>query len=177
MDKIKDDHKKENFIKIKEYFEKSEINKPDIIFLPTSIWDNSLYRACSNIFSDFIPKMDSIKELLKKFVTACWADEAVLLEKNTLIKICAYNEREMRDNERFEKMTDIIKKFKNSCKNESKTLKDILIKTINNIIYVEEFENSTYIIVSFKNKKATLELVKINIEVCKNSFKELFGNE
>lgn len=121
--------------------------------------------------------MDSIKELLKKFVTACWADEAVLLEKNTLIKICAYNEREMRDNERFEKMTDIIKKFKNSCKIESKTLKDILIKTINNIIYVEEFENSTYIIVSFKNKKATLELVKINIEVCKNSFKELFGNE
>ena len=177
MDKIKDEHKKENFIKIKEYFEKSEINKPDIIFLPTSIWDNSLYRAWSNIFSDFIPKMDSIKELLKKFVTACWAEEAVLLEKNTLIKICSYNDKELNDNERFEKMSEILKRFKYSCKIDSSVFKDITIKTVNNTIYIDEFENNTYIIVSFRNKKATLELIKINIEICKISFEELFDNE
>lgn len=174
MDKIKDESKNQNFLQIKEFFEKSEINKHDIIFLPTSIWDISLYKAWTNIFSDFLPKTDKIKELLKKFVTASWADEAVLLEKNTLVKICSFNDREIKDNDRFEKITDVIKKLKNSCKYDSKIMKEIMIKTINNIIYVDDFENSSYIIVAFRNQKTTLELIKINIEICKNSFKELF---
>ena len=118
-----------------------------------------------------------MKELLKKLVSACGADEAVLLEKNILIKICSYNEKELADKDRFEKITEVIKKFKQSCKMNSSTFKEILIKTANNVIYIDEFEKSTYIIVALRNKKATLELIKLNIEICKNSFKELFKNE
>ena len=165
MDLFEEDNKNNNFIRIKNYFEKSEINNLKLIFLQTSIWDISIYKAWSNIFSEFIPN------------TACWADEAVLLEKNTLIKICSYNDKEFNDNERYEKISEIIKRFKYSCKNDSSVFKDIMIKTVNNIIYIDEFENSTYIIVSFRNKKATLELIKLNIEICKISFKELFDNE
>ena len=146
-------------MKIKDFFEKGEINKSDIIFLSTSIWDFSLYKAWSNIFSDFISNIQKIKELLKQFVTECSADEAVLLEKNTLIKLCSYNNKEMKDSERFEKMTTVIKKFKLSCRYVSKTLKKIVIKTINNIIYIDEFDNCSYIIVAFSNKNATLEQI------------------
>ena len=98
-------------------------------------------------------------------------------KKNTLLKILAVNDKDIKDNERFEKITEIIKKFKNTCKIEGKSFKEIFIKTINNIIYVDEFENSTYIIVAFKNSKSSLELVKINLEICKQSFKELFNKE
>ena len=45
-----------------------------------------MYKAWDNIFSDLIPKSDKLKEIMKKFVTACRADEAVLLEKNTLMQ-------------------------------------------------------------------------------------------
>ena len=165
IDKLLDNQKNPVFSKIKEIFEKVEIkDNSKAIYLPTSIFDISLYKAMSNIYSDLIPKMDKIKELLKKLVTASWADEAVLLEKNTLIKICSFNEKEFKDYERFEKISELIKKFKNTCRLGSISFKDIFIKTINNIIYIDEFENSTYIIIAFQNLKTTLELVKINIE-------------
>jgi hypothetical protein len=84
IDKLLDNQKNPIFSKIKEIFEKVEIkDNSKAIYLPTSIFDISLYKAMSNIYSDLIPKMDKIKELLKKLVTASWADEAVLLEKNT----------------------------------------------------------------------------------------------
>jgi Ras-related GTP-binding protein A/B len=178
IDKLLDNQKNPVFSKIKEIFEKVEIkDNSKAIYLPTSIFDISLYKAMSNIYSDLIPKMDKIKELLKKLVTASWADEAVLLEKNTLIKICSFNEKEFKDYERFEKISELIKKFKNTCRLGSISFKDIFIKTINNIIYIDEFENSTYIIIAFQNLKTTLELVKINIEICKKTFKEIIEDE
>ena len=178
IDKLLDNQKNPVFSKIKEIFEKVEIkDNSKAIYLPTSIFDISLYKAMSNIYSDLIPKMNKIKELLKKLVTASWADEAVLLEKNTLIKICSFNEKEFKDYERFEKISELIKKFKNTCRLGSISFKDIFIKTINNIIYIDEFENSTYIIIAFQNLKTTLELVKINIEICKKTFKEIIEDE
>jgi len=178
IDKLLDNQKNPVFSKIKEIFEKVEIkDNSKAIYLPTSIFDISLYKAMSNIYSDLIPKMDKLKELLKKLVTASWADEAVLLEKNTLIKICSFNEKEFKDYERFEKISELIKKFKNTCRLGSISFKDIFIKTINNIIYIDEFENSTYIIIAFQNLKTTLELVKINIEICKKTFKEIIEDE
>jgi Ras-related GTP-binding protein A/B len=178
IDKLLDNQKNPVFSKIKEIFEKVEIkDNSKSIYLPTSIFDISLYKAMSNIYSDLIPKMDKIKELLKKLVTASLADEAVLLEKNTLIKICSFNEKEFKDYERFEKISELIKKFKNTCRLGSISFKDIFIKTINNIIYIDEFENSTYIIIAFQNLKTTLELVKINIEICKKTFKEIIEDE
>lgn len=178
IDKLIDNQKNPVFSKIKEIFEKVEIkDNSKAIYLPTSIFDISLYKAMSNIYSDLTPKMDKIKELLKKLVTASLADEAVLLEKNTLIKICSFNEKEFKDYERFEKISELIKKFKNTCRLGSISFKDIFIKTINNIIYIDEFENSTYIIIAFQNLKTTLELVKINIEICKKTFKEIIEDE
>ncbi len=178
IDKLLDNQKNPVFSKIKEIFEKVEIkDNSKAIYLPTSIFDISLYKAMSNIYSDLIPKMDKLKELLKKLVTASLADEAVLLEKNTLIKICSFNEKEFKDYERFEKISELIKKFKNTCRLGSISFKDIFIKTINNIIYIDEFENSTYIIIAFQNLKTTLELVKINIEICKKTFKEIIEDE
>lgn len=178
IDKLLDNQKNPVFSKIKEIFEKVEIkDNSKAIYLPTSIFDISLYKAMSNIYSDLTPKMDKIKELLKKLVTASLADEAVLLEKNTLIKICSFNEKEFKDYERFEKISELIKKFKNTCRLGSISFKDIFIKTINNIIYIDEFENSTYIIIAFQNLKTTLELVKINIEICKKTFKEIIEDE
>ena len=177
MDKLTAE-KIQYFTELKDNYENADINNNlKTVIFQTSIWDISLYKAWANIISDLIPKVDKIKDMLKKFVNACWADEVTLLEKNTLLKIVAVNDKDINDNERFEKMTEIIKKLKNTCKLESESFKEIYIKTINNIIYVDEFENSLYLIVAFKNDKTNLELVKLNIKICKQSFKEIFNNE
>ena len=178
MDKLTESEKIQYFTELKDNYENADINNNlKTVIFQTSIWDISLYKAWANIISDLIPKVDKVKDILKKFNSACWADEVTLLDKNTLLKILAVNDKDIDDNERFEKITEIIKKLKNTCKSESESFKEIYIKTINNTIYVDEFGNSTYIIVAFKNEKSSLELVKINIKVCKNSLKELFYNE
>ena len=178
MDKLPETQKNKFFTELKAKYESVDVNNNlKTVIFQTSIWDISLYKAWANIISDLIPKVDKIKDILKKFVNACWADEVTLLEKNTLLKIVAVNDKDLKDNERFEKMTDLIKKIKNTCKSESETFKDIYIKTINNIIYIDEFENSLYLIVAFKNSKTSLELVKINMKICKQSFKEIFNDE
>ena len=178
MDKLPESQKNKFFTELKAKYESVDVNNNlKTVIFQTSIWDISLYKAWANIISDLIPKVDKIKDILKKFVNACWADEVTLLEKNTLLKIVAVNDKDLKDNERFEKMTDLIKKIKNTCKSESETFKDIYIKTINNIIYIDEFENSLYLIVAFKNSKTSLELVKINMKICKQSFKEIFNND
>jgi Ras-related GTP-binding protein A/B len=178
MDKLTESEKIQYFTELKDNYETTDINNNlKTVIFQTSIWDISLYKAWANIISDLIPKVDKIKDILKKFNSACWADEVTLLDKNTLLKILAVNDKDIDDNERFEKITEIIKKLKNTCKSESESFKEIYIKTINNTIYVDEFGNSTYILVAFKNEKSSLELVKINIKVCKNSLKELFYNE
>ena len=178
MDKLTESQKMQYFTELKENYENVDINNNlKTVIFQTSIWDISLYKAWANIISDLIPKVDKIKDMLKKFVNACWADEVTLLEKNTLLKIVAVNDKDINDNERFEKMTELIKKLKNTCKLESESFKEIYIKTINNIIYVDEFGNSLYLIVAFKNDKTNLELVKLNMKICKQSFKEIFNNE
>ena len=178
MDKLPESQKNKFFTELKAKYESVDVNNNlKTVIFQTSIWDISLYKAWANIISDLIPKVDKIKDILKKFVNACWADEVTLLEKNTLLKIVAVNDKDLKDNERFEKMTDLIKKIKNTCKSESETFKDIFIRTINNIIYIDEFENSLYLIVAFKNSKTSLELVKINMKICKQSFKEIFNDE
>ena len=178
MDKLTESQKIQYFTELKQNYENADINNNlKTVIFQTSIWDISLYKAWANIISDLIPKVDKIKDILKKFVNACWADEVTLLDKNTLLKILAVNDKDINDNERFEKMTEIIKKLKNTCKSESETFKDIYIKTINNIIYVDEFDNSLYLIVAFKIDKTSLELVKLNIKICGRSFKEIFNNE
>jgi Ras-related GTP-binding protein A/B len=178
MDKLPESQKNKFFTELKAKYESVDVNNNlKTVIFQTSIWDISLYKAWANIISDLIPKVDKIKDILKKFVNACWADEVTLLEKNTLLKIVAVNDKDLKDNERFEKMTDLIKKLKNTCKSESETFKDIFIRTINNIIYIDEFENSLYLIVAFKNSKTSLELVKINMKICKQSFKEIFNDE
>ena len=68
-----------------------------------------------------------------------------------------------------------MKKFKNTCQNESKKYKNFLLKIKSNIVYLDEFENSTCIMVIFPKKSASLELVKINIEISKKLFKELMN--
>ena len=85
MDKLTEAQKIQYFTELKENYENVDINNNfKTVIFQTSIWDISLYKAWANIISDLIPKVDKIKDILKKFINACWADEVTLLEKNTL---------------------------------------------------------------------------------------------
>lgn len=53
----------------------------------TSIWDETLYKAWSQIVYSLIPNVDQLESQLKEFSTICGADEVVLFEKATFLEI------------------------------------------------------------------------------------------
>ena len=53
----------------------------------TSIWDETLYRAWSQIVYSLIPNIDILELQLRDFSTICGADEVVLFERATFLVI------------------------------------------------------------------------------------------
>jgi Ras-related GTP-binding protein A/B len=53
----------------------------------TSIWDETLYKAWSQIVYSLIPNVDLLESQLRDFSTICAADEVVLFERATFLVI------------------------------------------------------------------------------------------
>lgn len=88
----------------------------------SSIWDETLYKAWSAIVYHLVPNVSTMEEKLKKFGAILDADEVILFERATFLVIAHAVLREHRDPHRFEKVSNIIKQFKLSCKYEFKII-------------------------------------------------------
>lgn len=82
----------------------------------TSIWDETLYRAWSSIVYSLIPNIQDLETHLNEFCSICNADEVVLFERATFLVISHATHTVHRDIHRFEKISNIIKQFKLSCR-------------------------------------------------------------
>lgn len=81
----------------------------------TSIWDETLYRAWSNIVYQLIPNVKALENSLYQFATIVDADEVLLFERATFLVISHTQLKPHSDSHRFEKVSNIIKQFKLSC--------------------------------------------------------------
>ena len=174
MDKVDPRIRNEIFDnRVKQFKLKSE--KFQIKCFATSIWENTLYKAWSNILRSIIPNIEKITELLGNYSIASQVDDIALFEKNTFLCISSFNNKNIKDNERYEKICGLMKKLKNTCRMVSKKYNNFLIKNIGNIIYFDDFGNSTYIMVVLSKKNVSLELLKINIEISKKLFNNILN--
>ena len=105
----------------------------------TSIWDETLYRyifvtvqwfqslfynsmqaimfrAWSSIVYMLIPNVKELEQSLKQFTNIIDADEVLLFERATFLVISYCQRQHHRDIHRFEKVSNIIKQFKLSCR-------------------------------------------------------------
>ena len=171
-----EDRRDEIFEKRKKQLEEKSGNF-QIKCYPTSIWEASLYKAWTQIVSELSPNKAKIEKSLQNFVEACEADEVVLFEKNTFLLCFSYCSKKEGDpntidEQRFEKISHIIKKFKLSCMSSNSSFKSMVIETKNYSAYMDEFTNATYILVILSNKKVSLELLKLNAALCRQSFED-----
>lgn len=82
----------------------------------TSIWDETLYKAWSSIVYSLIPNVKELETNLQMFCDVCEAEEVVLFERATFLVISTSAARREFDGHRFEKISNIIKQFKLSCR-------------------------------------------------------------
>jgi len=87
-----------------------------LCFFQTSIWDETLYRAWSHIVYSLVPNTASLETHLNAFCNICGADEVVLFESTTFLVIAHATCTPHSDVHRFEKISNIVKQFKLSCR-------------------------------------------------------------
>jgi len=147
----------------------------------TSIWDETLYKAWSDIVCSLIPNMKEIQTLLNKFCMICEADEVVLFERATFL-VLAHSHNKNRENKailsdphRFEKVSNVIKQFKLSClKMQSSHFQSLHVRNKELDAQMDAFTQTTFILVVSSDTSILPATITANINIARNFFEPLF---
>ena len=97
--------------------DESESFQDTVDFNATSIWDQSLYKAWTQIIYHMIPNAATIESLLQQLTTAIDARELILYERTTCLMVTHVTHGLEVDNpyvDRFERISSILKSHKQS---------------------------------------------------------------
>ncbi|CCH59135.1 hypothetical protein TBLA_0B02930 [Henningerozyma blattae CBS 6284] len=156
-----------------------EFGFPNLVGFPTSIWDESLYKAWSQIVCSLIPNISTHQTNLKNFKKIINAYEIILFERTTFLVISSTNEKDLStssnsnsklDPKRFEKISNIMKNYKQSCNKLKSGFKTLIL---NNNIYISELSSNMVCFIVLNDKGATQspQMILENINKAKTFFK------
>jgi Ras-related GTP-binding protein A/B len=152
---------------------RTQVFKPK--FFATSIWDETLYRAWSQIVNSLIPNVEILQSQLNEFATICGADEVVLFERATFLVISDVSRLngDMYDSHRFERISNIIKQFKLSCGKIQSQFQGIEVRNTLFTAYIDLFTGNTYIMVITSDPNVPAALTQLNIASAREHFDKL----
>lgn len=170
MDLVQIDKREELFVIMMEKLQK--ISNPfqfKLVGFPTSIWDESLYKAWSLIVCSLIPNMNLFNSNLLKFNQVLDAEEIILFEKTTFLVISstASIQRQIQkqeeggngslealDPKRFEKISNIIKTYKQSISKLRTNFHNLVIRGSNGThFYIDILTDNLFIMIVLKDKE------------------------
>ena len=145
----------------------------------TSIWDETLYKAWSEIVTSLIPNIGLLETHLNDFCLKTDADEVVLFERATFLVIChsQANKKltikpsfELFDAHRFEKISNIVKQFKLSCGKAQSQFHSMEVRNSCFAAYIDAFTAHTYIMVIVSDKNVCTAATLMNISNARKHF-------
>lgn len=176
----------------------------------TSIWDESLYKAWSSIVCSLIPNVEIYEQHLAKLNKVIDAKEIILFEKTTFLVISSMDRYKCESNssnnnnsninslnnnninnilnpvdnldpKRFEKISNIVKTYKQSVTKIRSNFKNLILHGKNSSIYLDVLTSNIYIMVIMDNnigKDDTYEvdnesLVLEDIKIARNLFEKI----
>jgi len=177
MDLINDKTQREAIFLEKEDFLKQLSLPFRIQCFPTSIWEETLYKAWSRIVYSLIPNAERIREYLERFMVISEVEEVVLFEKATFLDIAHVTQPrsldKYKDGQRFERISNIIKMFKLSCKKTGMTLEKMRVTNSEFEAFIYEFTSNTYIMVIVSDPEVRTAATLLNITNSKEHFETL----
>lgn len=123
-----------------------------------------------------IPSVEILERDLKSFCDTVGAAEVVIFEKATFLMVKHFNNEEIVDEHRFEKISNIVKQFKLSLMKPNLGFSSLVVRNSKFTAYLDEFTESSYIMVILGQTDVELEAVKLNIKCCKSHFEQLLSN-
>ena len=139
----------------------------------TSIWDETLYKAWSQIVYFLLPNVKTLEKKLEQFCTTLNADEVVLFERSTFLVISHHDAKQHEDQHRFEKISNIIKQFKLSCIKTNFQFQSMVVRNQKFTAFIDEFTSSTYIMVIVSDPDIEQEAIALNIKATRGYFESI----
>ncbi|BEI93414.1 uncharacterized protein CcaverHIS019_0510420 [Cutaneotrichosporon cavernicola] len=157
---------------------------------PTSIWDESLYKAWSSVIHTLIPNIELITAHLDFLRDLLGAAECVLFEAETFLAMgksgspidCEPSELEEievdrgvpgLDRQRFEKISEIVKSFRKTCQRTGEVFTGFETAFDGLSVVLEPMSKNTYILVVSVDPRVHAGLIKYNIAEAHLHFAEV----
>lgn len=156
---------------------------------PTSIWDESLYKAWSSVIHTLIPNVGLITSHLTFMRDLCEAVEAVIFETATFLVIaksgspvdCDPSEMDAHevargakrlDSQRFEKISEIIKGFRKTCQRIGEEFASFETRFDGCTVVVEPLTRNTYMLIVSADPAVESAMLSYNIRHAQLHFSE-----
>ncbi|CCX11446.1 Gtr1/RagA G protein conserved region-domain-containing protein [Pyronema domesticum] len=147
----------------------------DITTFATSIWDETLYKAWAKIVYTLIPNLPQLEFHLNRFADLAEAEEVILFERTTFLVI-SHVTRATQPNpypDRFEKISNIVKQFKQSCTKMASNFTAFELRAHAFSAFIDVLTPNTYILVVMPANAAESATTLGNIAVARRHFEKL----
>ena len=151
-------------------------------FYATSIWDQSLYKAWTQIIYFLIPNAGTIEMLLRQLAEAIGARELVLYERTTCLMVTHVTRRGENANpftDRFERISSILKTHKQSLAKHtgipagSANFAELQIKTGRFMFFITRLTENTNLAVCIPASEHVFNAARVNIALARHKFADL----
>lgn len=148
----------------------------------TSIWDQSLYKAWAEIIHDLVPNLDKIEKHLGNLGKLIMAEEVMLFERSSFLVVSSWCSSIGADNpttDRFERLSNIIKNFKQSTAKYTGTPKSaeqfmvMDLKMMNFSMFICKFTTNTYLAVILPPSEEKFNAAMENCLIARKEFESL----
>jgi Ras-related GTP-binding protein A/B len=152
----------------------------DVDTYPSSIWDQTLYRAWAGIVHKMIPNLGVIEKFLKAFAKRIGAEEIALFERSTFLTVTdvltEYGE-ENPNVDRHERISNIMKTYKHCVARNTRTTPAsagfvlLKVQTPQFNCFLARFTDNTYIFVVIPPGEAAFNCAVLNTMMVRDAFK------
>lgn len=151
-------------------------------FWATSIWDQSLYRAWTQVIYFLVPNAGTIEGMLRKLAEMLDARELVLYERTTCLVVTHVSRGIEKSNpfpDRFERISSILKAHKHSMAKHTGTMAsevsfaEMQIKTAGFMFFITRLTENTNLAVVMPNDEGAFNAARVNVQLARREFAHL----
>lgn len=162
----------------------------------TSIYDESLYKAWSNIVHTLIPNASILSKHLTTFAVACNATEVILFERTTFLVVATSSnlpdipstasslgsdatggdDARGLDPTRYERTSELVKAFKYACSRVREEFHSLEMELYDFTAILAEMTRNTYVMVIVHDPTIETAALKLNVRMARRKFEELQGD-
>lgn len=149
-------------------------------FSATSIWDQSLYRAWTQVIYFLVPNAATIEAMLQKLADILDAKELFLYERTTCLIVTHVSRGpENPYPDRFERLSSILKSHKHSMAKHTGVMAsevsfaEMQIKTGAFMFFITRLTENTNIAVVMPSNEGAFNVARINVQLARKEFAHL----